>query len=77
MLGPVKIYILLSTLPFPYLLQSNVYAYVFDRKQLNITSIVKHTDNSLCEGLPAKYRVMMDQYLGFVPLQESIILDFL
>ena len=46
------------------------------RNQLNITSIVKHTANSLCEGFPVKYRVIMDQYLGFVPLKESIFSGF-
>ncbi len=42
------------------------------RDRLNITSIVKHTASSLCEGYPAKYRIVMDQYLGFVPAQVIV-----
>jgi hypothetical protein len=47
------------------------------RSHLPITSIVKHTERSLCEGYPTKYRVMMDQYLGFVPQQECFSVNYL
>jgi hypothetical protein len=42
---------------------------------MNVSSIVRHTALSLGEGYPTKYRVMMDQYLGFVPGQETKVFN--
>ena len=33
---------------------------------VGFTSVIRHSASSLAEGSPASYRILMDQYTGFV-----------
>jgi hypothetical protein len=45
---------------------------LFSRHRVSFQSTIRHTPVSLAEGSPARLRVIMDQYTGFVINADSV-----
>ena len=53
---------------------SNTYIIISNMAQF--TSIVRHAESSLGEGSPVLYRIMMDQFTGYLPGYNNVSTNY-
>ena len=55
-----------------------IYAIYFTlySQKVKFTAIIRHSDTSKGEGAPVMFRIMMDQFLGFIPNSNNVTTNY-
>ena len=44
---------------------------------VKFTSIIRHSNTSLGEASPVYYRILLDQFMGFVPAKNNVTTNYI